>query len=315
MGSPEASVVIPTTREVRVGFALEALAAQTLDPDRFEVVVVRDGAWSSEARPSEPGLSVRFVDTDSRSNIAVVRNRGWQAARGRLIAFTDDDCRPDPGWLASLLAATDGDGVVVQGRTEPDPDELHLFHGLARSQEIVGLSAWHETCNMLYPRALLERLGGFDERFAALGEDADLGLRARREGAEFRYTDDALVYHAVNQRTPASAIREALRRDTIPLLLSRHPQRREALWGGIFWQRSHALLLLAVGGVLLARRHRLAALAAIPYVRHHTKADSLRGGPHRVARHAAYLGIRALVDAAEVVTTTAAAVRERTLVI
>jgi GT2 family glycosyltransferase len=244
-------------------------------------------------------------------NIAAMRNLGWRAARAPLVAFTDDDCRPGPAWLEAMLAAADGGRVIVQGRTEPDPDECHLLHGLARSQEILGASPWHETCNMLYPRAVLAHLDGFDERFASFGEDAELGLRAREAGVLLRYEDRALVYHAVNSRSLIASVREAARRDTIPALVARHPSQRRALWGWVFWQRSHALLLLAALGSVLARRRPVAALAAIPYIRHYTNPRSLRSGPRRAVRQLVFLGARTIVDSTEVAATAAAAIRER----
>ena len=313
MSQPELSVVVPSSRPVRLAFALEALAAQTVAARRFEVVVVRDGQTAGRAAPA--GLEVRFLDGRGDANIAALRNLGWRAARGRLVAFTDDDCRPAPDWLERMLAAANGAQPWLQGRTEPDPDERHLLHGLARSQEIVGPSAWFETCNMVYARDLLERLGGFDERFASLGEDADLGLRAGEAGAEPRYLDDAVVWHAVIPRGLSAALAEARRRDTIPLLVARHPSQRRALYRRLFWKRSHALLLLAGAGLVAARRSPLALAAAIPYLAHNTDSGSLRGGPSRVLRQVAHLAARAAVDATEVIVTVRAAARHRTTVL
>jgi GT2 family glycosyltransferase len=311
VASPRASVVIPASRPVRLGFALEALASQTLGADGFEVVIVRDGGWRPPAFPD--GLDARIVDGPGDANIAILRNLGWRAARAPLVVFTDDDCRPAGDWLERMVAAAQGADRVVQGRTEPDPDETHLLHGLARSQEITGPSPWFETCNMAYPRALLERLGGFDERFAALGEDADIALRARSQGIEFSYLDGALVWHAVIPRALPGALREARRRDTIPLLIARHPGQRSALYRGFFWKRSHALLLLAAAG-LATRRPLVAAAAAAPYLRANTDPRSL-AGPRRAARQVAYLAARALVDSVEVATTMRAAARARSLVL
>jgi GT2 family glycosyltransferase len=311
MPVPRATIVIPASRPVRLGFALESLAAQTIACEDFEVVIVRDGSWPAPGYP--PALDVRVLDGPGDANIAVLRNLGWRAARSPLVVFTDDDCRPARDWLERMIDAAHGADGLVQGRTEPDPDELHLLHGLARSQDITGPSPWFETCNMAYPRALLERLGGFDERFAALGEDADLGLRATEAGAEHRYLDEALVWHAVIPRGLAGALREARRRDTIPLLVARHPRQRSALYRGLFWKRSHALLVLAAAG-MATRRPALAAAAAAPYLWSNTDPRSL-GGPRRAARQASYLGARALVDAVEVATTVRAAVRARSWVL
>jgi GT2 family glycosyltransferase len=166
---------------------------------------------------------------------------------------------------------------------------------------------------MAYPRALLEQLGGFDERFAKLAEDTDLGLRAIKAGASFRYLGDALVWHAVLPQTLSGAVRQARRRDAIPALVRRHPEQRAAVYRSIFWKRSHAFLLLAVAG-LATRRPAVAVISALPWLSENTDPRSLRG-PRRAGRQAAYLVARAAVDAVEVAATTAAAIRERTLII
>ncbi|MGH6885065.1 MAG: glycosyltransferase family 2 protein, partial [Geminicoccales bacterium] len=182
--TPEISVVVPTRgRETRLAFALESLAGQTLARERFEVIVVRDRDAVGPLAPIPEGLRARYLTQAEVSGPTVKRNRGWRAAEGDLVAFTDDDCRASPGWLAALVGASDGDTTFLQGCTEPDPDELHLTGGFARTQRVDSATGWYETCNMAYPRALLARLGGFDEAFDFGGEDTDLAYRAIEAGA------------------------------------------------------------------------------------------------------------------------------------
>ena len=66
------------------------------------------------------------------------RNLGWRAARAPLVAFTDDDCRPEPDWLEVLLAAARRHpSAIVQGATRPDPFESELLQAIhARTQQI-----------------------------------------------------------------------------------------------------------------------------------------------------------------------------------
>jgi len=117
MSQLDVSVVIPTrNRETRLRFALEALAAQTLPRERFEVVVVRASDAEEPLVSAPPGLPVRFLACPPGP--AAQRNLGWRAARAPLIAFTDDDCRPAPDWLERLVAAADSSGGILQGRTE-----------------------------------------------------------------------------------------------------------------------------------------------------------------------------------------------------
>ena len=54
---------------------------------------------------------------------------------------------------------------------------------------------WPDGCAALYRKAMLDRIGGFDEDFFAYGDDAELGLRARIAGWKCIYTPEAVVRH------------------------------------------------------------------------------------------------------------------------
>ena len=310
---PDVSVVIVSARRTRLAFALDALAAQSLPAERFEVIVVRDPRAPSATPVAASGIALRVLDPPGGGNVAALRNAGWRAARGGLVAFTDDDCRPAPEWLEALLAAS-APQRIVQGRTEPDPDEQHLAHGLARTQRITAASPWLQTCNMAYPRVTLERLDGFDERFTQIGEDADLGARAMEAGAELRFAPDALVWHAVNPRTLARALRDARARDTLPLLLRRHPSLRRALHLGVFTRESHAWLALALAGSAAAPSRRLKLAAWAPYLAFQVDLDMARR-PRRAVHALISAGSRALVETVELATSARGSIRERTLVL
>ena len=303
-------MVIPTARrETRLAFALEALAAQTLARERFEVVVVREDFPGPKAGAPE-GLSVRFVAVAPGMGASANRNAGWRATDAPLVAFTDDDCRPDPEWLERLVEkAGRNPGAILQGATVPDPDELARLHGLAVTQSILGPSPWYQTCNIAYPRALLEELGGFDERFDG-GEDADLGLRAVESGATREFVDGACVRHAVHSQHLWQAVRDHRRWHSIALVIAEHPAQRKELELGLFWRKGHSRVLLAATGLLIRRRHPLLGLAAtLPYLRWH--AQGVRPTPRGVLRGALDLPPRAIVDLTGVAATARAAVRHR----
>lgn len=312
--TPDVSVVIPTMRrETRLAFALEALAAQTLPRDRFEVVVVRADDPGPKATAPD-GLDVRFLTGPPGSGAAASRNMGWRAATAPLVAFTDDDCRPAPDWLEQLVAATNGDGArMLQGRTEPDPDELERLHGLSVTQSIIGPSPWYQTCNFAYPRTLLERLGGFDERFDG-GEDADLGLRAVEAGAERSYVGEARVWHAVHSQHVWQAVRDHARWHSIPLVIAEHPEQRGELELGLFWRAGHTRIVLALAGLLMRRKHPVLALAAVaPYLSWHMQGAPRT--PRGTVRGLLDLPARVLVDLTGVASTARAAIRHRTPVL
>ena len=323
------SVVIPThARETRLAFALEALAGQTLSSDAFEVIVMRDPDSPKPWAGTPEGLSVRFLQSSVKGPVTK-RNTGWQLAAAPLVAFIDDDTRPAADWLERVLEVADREAAdfgefVIQGRTEPDPDELHLLSGLARSIEITGPTGLYETCNLTYPRTLLERLGGFDPIFTlpVWGEDTDLGLRAQEAGARLVYSDDALVWHAVHTNTLPQAIAQAGRRRRFARLISRHPSLREQMPARLFVNRVHVGVAAAAVGLIAAtisRRPAVAAVGALPYLLPMVKYIGLiedgRVRPRRLARFAVHLPVRVAVDVVETAATVRGGIEERTLVI
>ncbi|HEV3229543.1 MAG TPA: glycosyltransferase, partial [Solirubrobacteraceae bacterium] len=243
------------------------------------------------------------------------RNVAWRGARAPLIAFTDDDCRPQRQWLERILvAAAKRPGAIIQGLTEPDPDEAAVLRGApwARTQFVEPPTAWAETCNIVYPRALLERLGGLDGRLS-MGEDTDLAARALATGAELVAAPALLVYHGVDDPWLFARIRAAARWRDLAWVVKRHPQLRRALWGRIWFMPEHAALAGAAAGVALGRRHRAALALSAPWL-----ALSLRHrgyGPRGIVRAVSELPGRAAIDAAELAVLARASLTYRTLLL
>jgi GT2 family glycosyltransferase len=292
---------------------LASLAVQSLDPSRYEVIVVDDGSTDGtpellQRAAEEAPYELRVV-RHSGAGSAAARNRGWRQAAAPLVAFTDDDCGTTPGWLSGLLeAARNGGETIVQGRTELAPGDAAKVGPFSRVLEITEPGPYYATCNILYPRALLERLGGFDEGFQT-GEDTDLGWRAQEAGAEYRFVPEAVVNHEVVQLGPLGKLRWAFRWSDAMQTLGRHPGLRGSLTWGIFWKRSHALLALAIGGALLARRFAPAALLAFPYLR------ALRARCRIEGYSPGYVPYLAVYDLAELLAAARGAARYRVLVL
>jgi glycosyltransferase involved in cell wall biosynthesis len=317
--APTISVVIATrNRAERLSRLLDALRAQTLGREAFEVIVVDDGSRDEtpallEREADRDELALRTVTQDASRGPAGARNAGWRAASGSFIAFTDDDCMAHPCWLEALRAAANSRlDVFVQGRTDPAPDELSAMGVFSRTIQVDELGPFFQTCNVGYPRSLLEELGGFDERTFARhpgGEDTDLAWRAIARGAEPVFAPDARVFHAVNYLGPTGGLRLALRWSDTMALFARHVGLRSQLHRGMFWKRSHELLLRALIGLLLARRFPPAALLAYPYVRTVVRRTRRRGSP------AVYAPYVAMQDLFETYAALRGAVRHRVLVL
>jgi hypothetical protein len=320
--APAITVVIPTRdRPLHLRWLLNALAEQTLDPESFEVIVCHDsrGPDTGELLRTHPLAAagkLRELSLPAGTlRAGAKRNRGWRAARAPVIAFTDDDCRPPPEWLQRALAAALAEpGAIVQGATKPDPDELQiaLRAPRARTQDIDPPSVWAQTCNILYPRQLLERLGGFAELVDS-GEDTDLALRGIEAGARFSAAPDVLTYHAVHDGGLAGLLRTLPRWEPIPWLVGRHPRLRRECAARLFWRESHGWMLLAIAGLPARRLGRARLLRAAPWAVR--AGHDYGGGVRGRVRATLELPGQALIDLVEIAVLARGSLRYRALVL
>lgn len=224
------SVVVPTYRRPELlGRCLSALAAQDLDPASFEVIVADDaasedtrrqvGAWADRGP-----IPVHYIPVTATRGPAGARNVGWRAARGEVIAFTDDDCIPDPGWLraglAALSAASDIDaatGRMAVPIPKAPTDYQRNEAGLEGAEFV--------TANCFVRRAALEAVGGFDERFtAAWREDSDLHFSLLQAGRRIVAAPDAVVVHPVRPAPWGISLRQQRKTMFDALLYKKHPR-------------------------------------------------------------------------------------------
>lgn len=311
------SVAVATRgRPERLARLLDSLESQALPHDSFEILVAVDGPDPvTEALLSERALAfrapLRFVVLDRSRGPAAARNAAWRMGTAPLVAFTDDDCEAAPSWLEALVAASRAHpGAAIQGPTIPNPADAANGGPFSRTQRIEGPTHWYQTCNMAYPRELLEQLGGFDERFTeAAGEDVDLGWRATSAGARVEFAPDALVFHAIDDLGPLGYLRQATRGVDSVQMYKRHPElRRRTAFARVFWKRTHAFLLLAAFGALLGLRRPAGLALTLPYAKGLAGRSRMRTTGARIAPYAAYLALWDLVD---LVTAVRASIRHR----
>lgn len=317
--TPEISVVVPShDRPLRLRWLLNALERQTLPRHRWELVVAHDsrGPETDELLREHPlaqdGTLRHVRQAPGSAPPGRNRNAAWRATRAPVIAFTDDDCRPPEDWLRRALdAATAHPGAIVQGMTLSDPDERHIRHAPHwHSQYILPPKPWAQTCNIVYPRALLERLGGFDETLYT-GEDTDLALRARAVGTPYVGAPEALTYHAVVEQSAVRRLRSLWRWKDLPELVRRHPELRAEFPLWIFWKRTHVWLPFAVLGAVLGRRNLAWTALAAPWLAH--TAPQHGTDPRSRLRSASELPMRLAVDGTEMAALGWGSLRHRTL--
>jgi GT2 family glycosyltransferase len=180
------SVVVATfNRRHSLSGLLESLSKQTLSSTSFELIIVSDGSTDGTVEMVRE-LKLRWKDLTlvevNRLGPGGARNAGCRMARGRYLAFTDDDCLAAPDWLEQLCGAFERTGAVaVQGLTTTD---RMARTPLTHQMEILSpMLTSLPTCNAGYRRDVFNAVGGFDESFRyAHDEDADLAWRAEEIG-------------------------------------------------------------------------------------------------------------------------------------
>jgi GT2 family glycosyltransferase len=149
--------------------------------------------------------------------LSAARNAGLAAARGEIVAYTDDDAYPDPHWLTYLAVAfADTSYAGVGGPNLIPPNEglmaecvgcapggpSHVLLSDREAEHIPGV-------NMAFRKEYLEAIGGFDPRFWVAGDDVDVCWRLQERGWKLGFSPAAVVWHH-----PRRSVRDYWRQQT-----------------------------------------------------------------------------------------------------
>jgi glucosyl-dolichyl phosphate glucuronosyltransferase len=196
---------------------VDALAHQTVPP--LETILVVDHNDELLARARDELSGVLVVDNQRTGGASGARNTGVAAAKGAVVAFLDDDARPEPDWVERLLSAYDDPSVLAVGGVArpvwPDSRPAHLPPEL---DWLVGCTYLGQPtvrtdvrnlwgCNMSVRAEVFDRIGGFDEEIGRIGliplgnEETELCIRIgqRIPGARVVYEPSAVVHHRVTE--------------------------------------------------------------------------------------------------------------------
>jgi GT2 family glycosyltransferase len=203
------SIVIPTYRRPQqLTRCLEAIACLEYPREEFEAIVVDDGGDTQLDH-----VVASFADRMAVSLLrqphagpAAARNAGSERARGRYVAFLDDDCAPDPRWLRELVTClnTHGDAAIGGRTLNSLPDNLYssatqLLVDYVSDQHNDNFrhAAFFPSNNLAVSKSAFQAIGGFNVRFEfPAAEDRDWCDRWLRHGFRLHYASDAIVHHA-----------------------------------------------------------------------------------------------------------------------
>jgi glycosyltransferase involved in cell wall biosynthesis len=197
---PRASVVVCTRNGART--LRECLAGLLeLDYPDVEVIVVDDGSTDA-TKAIASAFPFRVIGSGGRG-LSHARNCGLRASTGEIVAYVDDDARPDPHWLryiAATLSRTDHAGLggpnIVPAQAPFVERCVDHAPGLPTHVLLDDRVAEHiPGCNMAFRRDRLEAIGGFDTQFRTAGDDVDVCWRLQERGWTLGFNAAAIVFH------------------------------------------------------------------------------------------------------------------------
>lgn len=210
-GSTDISLIVCTRNRGRqLAPCLEAMRQLRFEGS-WEIIVVDNGSTDDTPaviKAAAAGMPTRFVSVlQPRPGVSGGRNAGIAASRGRIVAFTDDDCYVEPDFLTEAVRAFDDERVgYATGRVElHDPSDAVITVNPSRTPvRFPARSYLHVDriigANLVFRRSVLERIGGFDEKMGpgtSIGgaEDIDLVARASAAGWEGVYRPEMAIRH------------------------------------------------------------------------------------------------------------------------
>jgi GT2 family glycosyltransferase len=186
-------------------------SCQAVRGDALEILVVDNDSAGDATRLAAESARVRYVH-EPRPGLSAARNRAIAEAKGEVIAYTDDDCEVDRGWVTSLVERyADSNVGGVAGRTALPSSAKGIqrtigrYSGGARGDRVLRVrrsdASWVFTraivgigANMSFRREALLKAGGFPETFRSSGDDVYMFSAVLRAGFDLEYAPGAIVY-------------------------------------------------------------------------------------------------------------------------
>lgn len=212
------SVVVCTyNRADLLGNCLNSLAGQNLARERYEVLVVDNNSTDNTAFIAE-GFVEKYQNfrliLELHQGVSHARNRGWKEAKGTFVAYIDDDARADADWLTQLLAfserhpeATVFGGPYYPYTEAPLPSWFPPGYGaldLGNQDRVLDpQSEFLSGTNLVFSRALLETIGGFNPHLGMVGKKIAYGEEPRilkdiaESGVQAYYAPEMRVSHLI----------------------------------------------------------------------------------------------------------------------
>lgn len=201
---PGISIVVPVYQgEALIGQCLDSLLRLDYPRDLYEIILVDNASTDRTAQIAQSrGIEPLY---EARQGAAIACNTGWRRARFDLVAFTDADCVVEADWLRQLAPHLARPGVGGCGGCLNPSEPRNLVQQYIIDKNILsqeraledrpGSPPFVVTANVLYSKAALEAVGGFEESLTGAGYDADIAWRIQWAGYTIAYEPRAVVWH------------------------------------------------------------------------------------------------------------------------
>jgi len=229
-----------------------------LEYPSFDVIIVDDGSTDATADIAEE-YGFEVIRTPNRG-LSSARNTGLEATTGEIVAYIDDDARPDTHWLyylAHAFLSTDYAGVGGPNIVPPQSGSVswcvenapggpvHVLLDDREAEHIPG-------CNMAFRKSALLAVGGFDPRYRAAGDDVDICWKLQARGWKLGFSPAAVVWHRRRNSVSAYWRQQVGYGRAEALLESKWPEKYNSAghltWAGSLYGGGLAQTLSRAGG-------------------------------------------------------------------
>jgi len=210
------SVVVCTyNRAFLLENCLRSLEKQTADKKKYEVIVVNNNSTDNTLKFVQDFIKNRYnfrLITEKRQGLSYARNRGWKEAKGKYVAYIDDDAVAEPNWIEQIMIAIKKHpkisvfgGPYKRFFNEPIPYWFPENWGNLNlgSKEKILKQEWLSGSNIIFNKSILKKYGGFKTNLGMkgkkllYGEETELLARFKKAGEPIYYVPTILVNHLV----------------------------------------------------------------------------------------------------------------------
>lgn len=228
MENPLVSVIIPTYNRAHfLRLTLESIVSQTYQ--NIEIFVIDDGSPNNEAEiVCKEFVRVSYCKIDNSGGPAKPRNEGVKLAKGKYLAFVDDDDiwlpnklekqvqileqNPEFGLVHGCCEVINNEGIL-QGKIVGRPGKPEVKHGDVKMRMIGNWTVMMPTS--FVRKEVVDKVGYFNEEMPAAGEDVEFWTRCSFE-TKFYYLDNPMVYYRIHNENISSQTKEYI---NLPLYL------------------------------------------------------------------------------------------------